>query len=336
VRAREFHRALLERLAALPGVEHAALGVNLPLYSLDTRAGTARFVVEGQPEPESGREATTEVDVVSRDFFATLRIPFRQGETFASGLKPDDPPVAIVNAAFAQRMWPGQNPLGRRVRFASGDQWLQVVGVVGDVRMAVRLDAPETRLQLYRPLVQEPHRYFAIAVRAAVPPETLASAVRHAVAALDPDLPVARSGAVRATVERGMSNLDLVIVNLGISAGMGLLIAAVGLFGVISQLAIQRTRDIGVRIALGAGYRDIMRLILGEGVQLLGLGIATGVPLFLVVNRLLHGALPEVALPGWWLLAANVLVLAFAMLAACFLPAHRATRVDPVEALRAE
>jgi hypothetical protein len=112
--------------------------------------------------------------------------------------------------------------------------------------------------------VQEPHRYFAIAVRAAVPPETLASAVRHAVAALDPDLPVARSGAVRATVERGMSNLDLVIVNLGISAGMGLLIAAVGLFGVISQLAIQRTRDIGVRIALGAGYRDIMRLILAR------------------------------------------------------------------------
>ena len=335
-RTREFHRALLERLAALPGVEHVALARSLPFYSLDGMARTTRFVVEGQPLPESGREPTAEVGLISADYFATLQIPLKQGADFAPSLKPDDPPAAIVNAAFAQRFWPGENPIGRRVRFTTDDQWIQIIGVVGDVRMAVRLDAPETRLQLYRPLVQVPSRYVSLALRAATPPETLATAVRQTLTALDADLPLAQAGSLRDNIERGATNLNIVIVNLCISAGMGLLIAAVGLFGVISQLTIQRTRDIGVRIALGAGYRDIMGMILGEGVQLLGIGIVVGVPAFFALNVLLRRAMPEMSLPGWWLLAVNVGVLAVTMLVATFLPAHRATRVNPVEALRAE
>ncbi len=335
-RTREFDRALLEQLAALPGVEQVALARSLPLFALDGMARTMRVVVEGQPLPESGHEPTTEVGLVSPDYFAALKIPLKQGALFAPSLKPDDRPVVIVNEAFAQRFWPGASAVGRRVRFTPGDQWLEIIGVVGDVRMAVRLDRPETRLQLYRPLVQAPSRYTSLVMRAATPPETLAAAVRRTLTALDPDLPLAQAGSLREGIDRGMANLNLVIVNLGMSAGMGLLIAAVGLFGVISQLTVQRTREIGVRIALGAGRGDILRMILGEGIRLLIIGLVVGVPAFFILTTVLSRAMPEMTLPGWWLLATNISVLAVTMLVATFLPAHRATRIDPVEALRAE
>ncbi len=332
-RSRDFHRALLDRLAAIPGVEHAALTTSVPVYSV---GGFRAFVVEGQPVPERGREATAERGSVSPDFFAALQIPLKQGALFSPNLKADDPPVAIVNEAFARRCWPGETPIGRRVRFVENDRWIQVIGVVGDVRMAVRPDASETPLQLYRPLVQSPGRYLTIAVRAAVLPEALAPAVRQAVAAIDADLPVARPGSLRAEVDRMLSNVNLMTVNLGISAGMGLLIAAVGLFGVISQLAIQRTRDIGVRIALGAQYGDILRMVLGEGLRLLVIGIVLGGAIFWTLNALVQRLIPEVALPGLWLLATDIAALAATMFLACWLPARRAARVDPVEALRAE
>jgi ABC-type antimicrobial peptide transport system permease subunit len=200
----------------------------------------------------------------------------------------------------------------------------------------VRPDAPETRLNIFRPSAQAPSRYLAIAVRASMPPESVVGPVRQAVAAIDPDLPLAGAGSLRVETRRGMSNFNLVITNLGISAGMGLLIAAIGLFGVISQLTIQRTRDIGVRMALGAQSSDVLLMIIGEGMRLLAIGIVLGVPVFLGLNLLLQRTMPEVTLPGFWLLAANVAVLSLTMLLACWLPARRATLINPVEALRAE
>jgi predicted permease len=332
-RNREFHRVLLEKLSALPGVEHPVLATRLPVYSL----GRPRaLIIEGQPVPERGQEPNAEPCVVSPDYFSALRIPLRQGRFFASGLKADDPLEVIVNESLARKFWPGQDPLGRRLRFADREQWLAVVGVVGDVGMPARLDAPETRLQLYRPLVQAPSRNLVIALRAGVPPETLSAGVRAVVAAMDPDLPVIRAGSVRDEMERNLANINLVIINLGISGGMGLLIAGVGLYGVISQLTAQRTRDIGVRIALGASRGDIMRMVLGEGGWLLATGLAIGVPAFYGLNFLLQRVMPELHLPGVWLLGATMLVLGGTTLFACYVPARRAARINPVEALRAE
>jgi putative ABC transport system permease protein len=222
------------------------------------------------------------------------------------------------------------------VRLADNEQWFEITGVVGDVRMAVRPDAPETRLHLYRPIGQSPSRYVSVVLRGTLPPETFTNAVRQAVAALDADLPVSQAGALRPQVDRSLRNVNMVIINLAVSAGMGLLIAAVGLFGVISQLTAQRTRDIGVRIALGAQETDILRMILGEGVRLLVVGVAVGVPLFLAFNAVVSRAMPEMPQPGLWLLALNLAALAVTMLLATYLPARRATRVNPVEALRAE
>ena len=342
-RQRAFQRELLERLAAIPGVQHAAVAGSVPLYSLDgTMARTTALIAEGQPQPPPGSEIATEAASVSPDYFAALRMQLRQGRTFSPDLKADDPPVAVVNRSVAERFWPGENPLGRRLRFTSantlgaGEDWFEVIGVVDDVRMLVRLDAPATRLQVFRPQVQLPSRYFTIVVRGAQPAEALVAPVRQAVAALDIDLAVAFAGPVRALAEIFQANIQIVIGNLAISAGLGLLIAAIGLFGVIAQLTTQRTREIGVRIALGANPADVRRMIFSEGGRLLVTGIAAGVPAFYGLIVVLRRGLPEVTLPGPWLLVVNLAVLAGVTLLACWLPARRATKVDPMTALRAE
>lgn len=329
----KFNRALLDRISVLPGVDNAVLTTGLPVYSLGR---VQRFVVEGQPEVEAGREPTAAVASISSEYFSALRIPLMRGEFFPSGITEKDPAAIIVNEAFARRFWPDEDPIGRRVRFAEGTDWMQVAGVVGDVRMTARMDEPETRLHMFRPLSQAPSRYIAIVLRSSLPPEVLDRSVRQAVAALDPDLPVSRGGSLRSDLERNMANLNLVIFNLGLSAGMGLLIAAVGLFGVISQLTAQRTREIGVRIALGASGGDIVRMILGEGGRMLLFGLIVGVPAFFGLSFFLKRAMPEMHLPGMWLLGITMLVLGATALLACWLPARNATRINPVEALRAE
>jgi predicted permease len=330
---RTFQRALLDRLHQIPGVEHAVLARNLPLYSLGE---TLPLTIEGLPPEERGREPTAEVGIVSVEYFSALRIALKQGALFASSLTEKDPAVAVINESFAKRFWPTEDPIGRRVRIGDSEDWIQIIGVVADVKMMARLDAPSTRLQIYRPIIQSTTRYFGITLRSQVPPETLTSSVRAAVAAIDPDLPVARPGSVRAAFEDNLANINMVIVNLSVSAGMGLLIAGVGLFGVISQLTMQRTRDIGVRMALGAQGADIMRMIIGQGAKLLVIGIVVGIPAFFLLTTVVRRSMPEMQLPGPWLLGANLGVLAATTLLACYLPARRATQINPVEALRSE
>ncbi|MEO6004932.1 MAG: ABC transporter permease [Opitutus sp.] len=332
-RNRTFQRALLERLAAIPGVDHAAICTNLPLFYL---GGPTPITVEGQPAVDSSHRPLVQDAAVTADYFKALQIPLKAGAFFTPALTEKEPAVAIVNESFAKRFWPNESALGRRVRLRDKDEWIQIIGVVGDAGLLGRFDTPETALQLYRPLVQAPSRYVSLVLRSSLAPDSLTKSVRQAVAALDPDLPVAQPGSVRVAIDHNLSNINLVVANLGISAGMGLLIAGVGLFGVMSQLTSQRTRDIGVRMALGAQPGDVMRLILGSGLKLLVVGIVIGVPGFFALNQILRGAMPEMPLPGLWLLGLNLAVLAACMLLACYLPALRATRINPVQALRSE
>jgi len=332
-RSRRFYRDLQPRLAAIPGVEHAAIATNLPLFSLGP---TQPVHIEGQPVQEAHRRPTAQVGTVPRDYFSALEISLKQGSFFPAEFNENNPPLAIVNESFARRFWPEEDPVGRRFRLGDSDEWLQVSGVVADVGMLARLAAMDTPLQVYRPLAQATMRYVAVVLKTPLAPETLPRGAREAVASLDPDLPLAQPGALRTTYERSLANLDLVTINLGVSAGMGLLIAAVGLFGVISQLTAQRTRDIGVRMALGASSDDILRMVLGEGVRLMIIGFVIGVPAYYAVSLVLRNAMPAVPLPGLWLLAVNVAVLAATMLVACWLPARRAASVDPICALRSE
>jgi predicted permease len=329
----DFYRGLLDRLAILPGVEKAALATSLPVYAYFTRYN---LVAEGQAVPLRGQEPLAMSSAVSPDFFAVLRLPLQQGTLFRPNLQAGDPPVAIVNESLARRFWPGENPIGRRLRLAESEQWIEVIGVVGDARMAVNLAEPESRLQIYRPLVQTPNAYFTIALRTSVPPETLVAAVRRTVADLDSDLPVQQPGSLVQIIALGMANLHVVIANLGTFAFMGLLIASIGIYGVISYLTAQRTRDIGVRIALGAQYGDVIGLILMQGTRLLAGGAVLGLLGAYTVDALLQRAMPELPMPGLWLLAAVLSLLAAITLVACYLPARRAARIDPIVALRTE
>ena len=333
VRSGQFYRMLQPKLAAIPGVQHAAISTNLPMYALGP---SVPLLIEGQPVEEVTRRPLAQVGTVTSDFFAALQIPLKQGAIFSANITEKDPAAAVVNEAFARRFWPEGSAVGRRVRLGDNEQWIEIVGVVGDVGMLARMTALDTPLQLYRPLAQNLSRYVGLVLRTSVTPESLIKSVREAVATLDADLPVAQAGSLRSLYDRNLTNLNLVIVNLAVSAGMGLLIAAVGLFGVISQLTAQRTRDIGVRIALGAGRGDILRLILGEGARLMVIGVVIGIPGYYALTVVLRQAMPAMALPGLWLLAVNVAVLAGAMLLACYLPAARATRISPIEALRTE
>jgi predicted permease len=331
---RTFQRALLQKFSVLPGVQQAVICGDLPLFYLG--GSTTPLTVEGRPAVPAGQEPLTQTVSVSPDYFTALRINVKAGNVFSPSLTENDPPVAVVNESFAKRFWPNESALGRRVRLGGKDPWVQIIGVVGDVKLLGRFERPETPLQLYRPTVQQPGRYIAVVLRSSVAPDTLTRSVRLAVASLDPDLPVAQAGDVRTALDRNLSNINLVIINLGISAGMGLLIAGIGLFGVISQLTMQRTRDIGVRMALGAQARDIIGLVLGDGLKLLAFGLVLGVVGFFALNRLLASAMSELELPGLWLLGVNLVVLSATMLLACWLPARRATKVDPMVALRVE
>lgn len=330
---RDFYRGLLDRLSALPGVEKAVLATSLPVFTYFTRYN---LVAEGQAPVTRGQEPLGLESSVSPEFFAALRIPLKEGRLFTSSIRAEDPPVIVINEALARRFWPGESAVGKRLRIAENEQWFEVIGVAGDVHMAINLGAPESQFQLYRPLVQSPNAYFSVALRTSVPPETLVTAVGRAVAELDADLPVQQPGSLRQIIETSMANINIIIANLATFAFMGLLIASLGIYGVVSYLTAQRTREIGVRIALGAQYRDVVGMILRQGGRLLVIGGAAGLAGAYAVDILLQRAMPELPMPGPWLLAAVLLLLATITLIACYLPARRAARIDPVIALRAE
>lgn len=331
---RPFQRALLQKLEAIPGVEHAVICGDVPRFYLG--GGTRGFNVDGLPVAERGHEPLTQTVSVTADYFATLGLNLKSGRTFSPSLTENDPDQIVINESFAKRYWPDGSALGRRIKFGDEEKWSEIIGVVGDIKLLARLETPETPLQAWRASVQHPDRYLALVLRGKVAPDSFTQSVRQAVASLDADLPLTEAGDVRTGVDHALSNLNLVIINLGVSAGMGLLIAGIGLFGVISQLTAQRTRDFGVRIALGATMNDILGHVIGGGMKLLVIGLALGIPAFFGLNRLLAAAMPSIEFPGLWLLALDMLFLSLTMLLACYLPARRAARISPVEALRAE
>ncbi len=329
---RTFQRTLLERLAEIPGVTHAAIASNVPIYSYH---GSDNVTPEGQTFAPGQEPLVTSTPVTS-ELFAALGIPVRAGTVFPSDLRADARPMVIVNESLARRFWPGQDAIGKRLRMKERDELVEIVAVVGDVQMAANLGGPATRLQVYRPLVRFPLRYQSIILRTSVPPASVSESVRRVVAALDPDLPVAEGGSVREAIVRSMENINLIIANLSIFAGMGLLIALVGLYGVIAHLTAQRTRDIGVRIALGADYRSIVVMILRQSAVLFALGMVLGLPGYGFVQWILGNSMAAMPFPGYWLAAVILAILGLATFTASFVPAHRAARTDPLIALRGD
>jgi predicted permease len=332
------HRAAIverweERLAHLPGVERVALARRLPTW---TYGNTARFAINGRPDAPAGHEPVAFTDSVTPGFFDTLGLRVLAGRGFTAADRADSVPVTIINESMARALWPGQNPIGQRI--GSPDPanrlWREIVGVVSDARSVVIGDG--IAFQVYRPWAQAPDSTATLALRSTIAPEALVAELRRVAAEIDPSQPIFSVGEVQRDIDRyGFNNLELAGSLLASFALLGLLLAALGIYAVIAHSVVQRTHEIGVRMALGAQVSDVLALVAGRGLRLVLIGTTLGLAGAWGINRLLAAILPLPTAGLAMSLASTAVLLAVAMLA-CWLPARRATKVDPLVALRAE
>jgi putative ABC transport system permease protein len=255
-----------------------------------------------------------------------------QGRLFSDADDADHPLVALINETMAQKLWPGEDPVGKRM--ARGDTMLTVVGVVGDVYQ-YGLDSQKT-MQLYLPFAQQPQRIMTMTVRGSSDPLRLVSAIRDNVRAVDQDQPVFRIATMDQILADSMARQRFSMILLAVFAAGALLLAAVGIYGVMSYVVAGRTREIGLRIALGADPRRVLRLVLGEGLTLAVIGSGIGAVAAFLATRLLTSLLYGVSSSDPLTFVAVAVLLAAVALLACYVPARRAAKVDPLVALRAE
>lgn len=330
----QFHERLLDRVKTLPGVEHAALASYLPLTMSENAPQTV--FVQGRAVPPAGREPLACYTMVSPEYFATLQIPLVEGRLFDDSLRLNSPPVIVINETMARTLWPGESALGKRIASTlENPVWHEVIGVVRDVRYATDLGTPSTRMQAYRPFAIEPWGYLTVILRASAP-ETLAQPLRRVVAGLDGDLPVVNLRTINQAVEQSQNYFRLANNVLAGFALLGLLLSAVGLYGVVAGLVVRRTAEFGIRIALGAQSHDVLGLVLKAGLRLALAGVALGIAWSFVLAHVLGRVAPELPAQDPLAIGAVSLLLIIVALVACYLPARRATRVDPLTALHAE
>jgi hypothetical protein len=274
---------------------------------------------------------------VTADFFAVLGVPFVAGRNFAPDVKPDDARVAIVNETLAKQLWPGQSAVGQRLAMLNEGKttWSEVIGVVRDTESAANTANERITGQVFRPAAHEPWSWMRFVIRAPNP-ESLRESVRRAIAEVDPDLPADDLMTVTSAVERGQHNLVVVAQILGGFAVLGLVLAAVGLYGVISNLVAQRTSEFGIRMALGAKPSDVLALVMRHGVILTLIGLGLGLGGAYGLSRLLGSIMPRLVSADPLALGSMAVALFAVSALACWLPARRATKVDPMVALRSE
>jgi predicted permease len=283
--------------------------------------------------------------MISPEYFRVMKIGVHQGRAFTEADNASAPPVAIVNEAFARRFFEGENPMARQLSVGrgAGDPVRQVIGVVGDIKQS-GLDRPAPTM-VFVPIPQMPDKLMAIVrsftsahftVRTMVPPLSLSAAIKREIAALDPTLPLSGISSMDDISELSVAPQRFNMMLLGLFAGLGLALAAIGIYGVISYTVAQRTNEIGLRIALGAQTRDVIRLVLGQGLKLAVLGTVLGLASAYGLMRLMKSLLFGVSATDPLTYAGVAVLLALVALAACYVPAHRATKVDPMVALRYE
>jgi len=335
-RTLRFYEQVQERLAALPGVEGISVDVELPVFGFP---GPLWFEVEGrQPAPE-GRRPMVVKNPVSPEFFEVAGIALRQGRVFAKADGRRSPSVYVINDAMARTVFPEGDAVGQRLRLAGQPEgeWGEIVGIVDDVRF-LNVGTQSTPFQVYKPLSQETWGYVSVTARARAPEAAgaLVEPMRRAVAELDPDLAFTGLMAVPDFIGRSFGDIRFIGRLLSGFAMLGLFLAALGIYGVIARTVLQRTGEIGIRMALGAQRQDIARLILGNGVRLALAGAALGLVLAGALTVMLTRTMPGITGGSGAAIAFATGALVVTALSACWLPARRATRVNPIEALRTE
>ena len=329
-----FLTELENRLRSLPGVEHAAIGSSQPVFGFNS---SSSFLVEGRPEPPKDKLPEMFYEPASSDYFATLGARLQQGRTFNDTDTEDHPKVVIINETTARTFWPNENPIGKRIsNTGEKREYYEIVGVVNDLAFPGSLGEPYTRFEAFIPLPQSAPGYLTLLLRTSASADTLANSLRKTVAEIDPNLPVHRIRSARTAVNSGLGDISLLGSLLGAFAFVGVMLAAIGIYGVISYTVVQRTGELGIRVALGAQARDVLWLVLGKGALLVLSGTLLGVAGAYGVSRLLSSLIPSLPTHDPMVLPLTAVGLVAVALIACYIPARRATRVDPMVALRSE
>ena len=332
-----FYHQVIEKLRALPGVQSAAAVRFIPL-TLAT--GRKDFMIEGRAPSGPGQLPLAAYDIVTPEYFHTMHVPLLEGRDFFWSDSPQTQPVAIINEAMAKHYWPGEDPLGKRFHLYGRDDnfpWMTIIGVVADVR-----EFSPTR-------EAEPIMYFPIAqfaypdgilrdwvVRTTGDPVRIASSVPAAVWSVDKNLPVTRMRTMEEVRSISLASQRMNLLLFGLFAALALALATIGIYGVLAYSVAQRTREIGIRLALGAHRKDVLRLVISQGMRLASLGILLGLFGAFALTRLMSGMIYGVSSTDPVTFVAVAALLGVVAIAACYIPARRATRVDPMVALRYE
>jgi putative ABC transport system permease protein len=332
--AAEFTRRLVERTAALPGAESAA---TIGTVFISATPNSTNFSIEGRADFKPEERVEVPLDSITPDYFRVLRIPLREGRFFDQRDSAGAPPSVIINETMARMFWPGENPIGRRIKYgqlSSRGPWMTIVGVVADTRRTGYESA--VRPETYVPQAQSPDVGLALLVRTSDEPMALVSSLRTVLREIDPLIPLESVHLLNDEVTEMTAGRRLNTTLFAVFAAIAATLAAVGIYGVISTSVAQRTRELGVRVALGATAGSILRMVLVEGLWLVGIGLCLGMVASLALSgamtRLLYEVRPtDVAT----LTSIAALTLVVAVLASV-VPAIRALRVDPITALRAE
>ena len=330
-----FYDQLLARLGTQPGVQAAAVTNSLPL---DGGSDYASFSVEGRTVALTDRQPDAELRIVAPEFFKALRVPLRSGRLLDDRDAGGAPDVVVINETLARKHFGGDDPLGKRITFgdpqASDAEWFTVVGIVGDVRASSLHDEPYA--QVYGSYRQSPRRSMTVVLRTAGDPMALAGSVRQQVAALDPQQPLYNMRTADQVLAASIARPRFNMLLIALLAGIALVLAAIGVYGVMSYSVTQRTHELGVRMALGASASNVLKLVVGEGMLLAGIGIGVGIVAAIGVTRIMGSLLYGVTATDPFTFVSLALLLGTIAFVACYIPARRATKVDPIVALRYE
>src|SRR5689334_3772706 len=330
-----FYDKVLDQVRTIPGVQSAGIINKLPLSS----GPTVGFRIDGRPVTTPDKWPVTNFRAVSSDYFRTMNIPVMEGRSFNDADDANAPLRLMINQALAQRDFPNEDPIGKRVTFgnpAGNNQfvWFEIVGVAGNVRsLELREEASP---ELYFADKQNPFQNNAIVIRSIVEPGSIAPALRQAVAEVDRTVPVSEVQTMEHIVSESVTQPRFNVFLLGLFGGIALLLSAAGIYGVTSYTVTQRTHELGIRLALGAQVGDVLKLVLGQGMLVIGIGLALGLVASFALMRLLRSLLFGIGENDPLTFAAITLVLLLVALLACYVPARRATKVDPLTALRYE
>jgi len=319
-------------LKTVPRVTHASAASTLPAADGgNTRSPAA---VEGRPVPPVSDRSIAVRSTSVPGFFETLGIPMKQGRDFNWRDRPDTPMVVIINETMAKKLFPGEDPIGRRLITGIQSIPREIVGVVGDVRTE-NLSLPPG-LEMYYPATQLDGGFMSVVVRSSRPASSLRSELIAAIHALDPGLPIDQVQPYSELLANASADRRLSMYLLGGFAGLALALAGMGIYSVIAYGVAQRTNEFGIRFALGAAARDVIGLVMKEGLRLAVVGLVVGLGLSFAITRLMRRLLFEVSPTDPWLYSGVALFICSVAALACFVPALRATRIDPMQALRTE